>query len=64
MTSRRCKRYILECLREARAVVLLSPRQVGKTTRARAVAAEVPESLYLDLESPQDAARLADPESR
>ena len=42
-------------------MVLLGPRQVGKTTLARAIAAEVPESLYLDLESPQDAARLADP---
>jgi len=43
-------------------VVLLGPRQIGKTTLARGIAAEMPESLYLDLESPQDAARLADPD--
>ena len=43
------------------AVVLLGPRQVGKTTLARAIAAEMPGCLYLDLESPEDAARLADP---
>ncbi len=43
-------------------MVLLGPRQIGKTTLARGIAAEVPESLYLDLESPQDAARLADPD--
>jgi len=43
-------------------VVLLGPRQIGKTTLARGIAAEVPESLYLDLESPRDAARLADPD--
>ncbi len=43
-------------------MVLLGPRQIGKTTLARGIAAEVPESLYLDLESPRDAARLADPD--
>ena len=42
-------------------MALLGPRQVGKTTLARAIAAETPDCLYLDLENPEDAARLADP---
>jgi uncharacterized protein len=43
------------------AVVLLGPRQVGKTTLARQLATEQP-SLYLDLESERDRARLGEPE--
>ena len=43
------------------AVVLLGPRQVGKTTLARQLAAERP-SIYLDLESERDRARLGEPE--
>jgi uncharacterized protein len=42
-------------------VGLLGPRQVGKTTLALAVAENRP-SLYLDLESPSDLAKLAEPE--
>ena len=42
------------------AVALLGPRQVGKTTLALQLAAQGP-SLYLDLESPGDLAKLSDP---
>ncbi len=42
------------------AVGLLGPRQVGKTTLARVIADAVP-SVYIDLESPRDRARLQDP---
>ena len=42
-------------------VVLVGPRQVGKTTLARAIAAEHPASVVLDLERPSDKARLAQP---
>lgn len=41
------------------AVVLTGPRQVGKTTLARAVAARYPDSIVLDLERPSDRATLA-----
>ena len=41
-------------------VVLLGPRQVGKTTLAREIADAVPRSHYLDLEDPADLARLED----
>ncbi|MBB5203169.1 hypothetical protein HNQ51_000462 [Inhella inkyongensis] len=44
------------------AVLLLGPRQVGKTTLARAIAARHPGSLFLDLERASDRARLTDPE--
>ena len=61
MINRRHKRRILQYLEEMPALALLGPRQVGKTTLARAIAAEAPDCLYLDLENPGDAARLADP---
>jgi predicted AAA+ superfamily ATPase len=44
------------------AVVLIGSRQVGKTTLARAIA-EDRGGMYLDLESPTDRAKLADPET-
>jgi predicted AAA+ superfamily ATPase len=47
-------------LDQAPAVALLGPRQVGKTTLALAIAEGRP-SVYLDLESPADRARVAEP---
>jgi hypothetical protein len=44
------------------AVVLLGPRQAGKTTLAKVAASARSASLYLDLERPSDLAKLADPE--
>ena len=44
------------------AVLLLGPRQVGKTTLARAVAARRPGTIFLDLERAADRAQLAEPE--
>ncbi len=46
---------------ETAAVVLLGPRQVGKTTLALKLAEERP-SIYLDLESDRDRAKLTDVE--
>ncbi|WP_197411364.1 MULTISPECIES: AAA family ATPase [unclassified Sphingopyxis] len=43
------------------AVALLGPRQFGKTTLAHEIAEGRP-SIYLDLESDADRAKLADPE--
>lgn len=45
-----------QALRRAPAVVVLGPRQVGKTTLAWQVAQ--PDGLYLDLESPEDRSKL------
>lgn len=41
------------------AVVLLGPRQVGKTTLAKTIARHI-DSIYLDLEAPEDLLKLSD----
>ncbi len=43
-------------------VVLLGPRQVGKTTLARTIAAHAGDAVFLDLERASDRAQLHDPE--
>lgn len=43
-------------------VVLLGPRQVGKTTLARTIAARAGDAVFLDLERASDRAQLQDPE--
>jgi len=53
--------HLTERLDETPAVALLGPRQVGKTTLARTIGERRP-SLYLDLESDADRARLTEPE--
>lgn len=51
-------------LKQMPSVALLGPRQVGKTTLARAIAAKRGEgAIYLDLESAADRNRLSDPEA-
>lgn len=52
---------LLERLQQFPAVALLGPRQVGKTTLAHIIEDKRP-TLYLDLESPTDRTKLADPE--
>lgn len=61
MLKRLVKDKVAIGLRRQAAVVLIGPRQVGKTTLARSIA-EDQGGLYLDLESPRDRAKLADPE--
>lgn len=61
MKPRRIQLELERRLAEVPAVVLLGPRQVGKTTLALAVA-EKRDALYLDLESEADRAKLAEPE--
>ena len=61
MMFRRFKHAELQnALRRAPAVVLLGPRQVGKTTLALEVAQ--PDGGYLDLESPEDRNKLSNVE--
>jgi predicted AAA+ superfamily ATPase len=61
MLARYLKPFIEDRLRHMPAVVLLGPRQVGKTTLARDIAATSNASaLYLDLERPVDRRRLND----
>jgi len=61
MVSRRLRTALELRLDEEAAVVLLGPRQSGKTTLALELAARR-DALYLDLESEQDRAKLAESE--
>ncbi len=61
MIQRRLLPAVLRRLQDTPAVVLLGPRQAGKTTLALTVA-EAMEAVYLDLESEQDRAKLMEAE--
>jgi predicted AAA+ superfamily ATPase len=61
MIPRRLLSALTTALAESPAVALLGPRQAGKTTLALEVAESRP-SIYLDLESEADRAKLAEPE--
>ncbi len=61
MIHRRKAKQIEELLDASPAVALLGPRQVGKTTLALEIGERRP-SIYLDLESDADRAKLAEPE--
>lgn len=60
MIPRRFRDVVADRLDQFPAVALLGPRQVGKTTLALQIAA-TRESVYLDLESVADRAKLSDP---
>jgi uncharacterized protein len=61
MISRRIAPRLSHLLDRSPAVALLGPRQVGKTTLGLEIGASRP-SLYLDLESDSDRAKLSEPE--
>ncbi|HEY7298329.1 MAG TPA: ATP-binding protein [Xanthobacteraceae bacterium] len=62
MIPRQAAGIIQERLARLPAVAVLGPRQVGKTTLARLLMEGAkPPPLYLDLEQPEDRAKLADP---
>ena len=61
MIQRHLQPKLISLLADYPAVALLGPRQVGKTTLAFKIADTV-NSIYLDLESAADRAKLADPE--
>ena len=62
MIDRHIKSTLNRLLDTNPAVVLIGPRQVGKTTLARAIAHER-NAVYLDLERPSDLAKVNDIES-
>lgn len=59
MIARRQQKTLVDLLKRSPAVVLIGPRQVGKTTLALQLAEGRP-SAYFDLESDRDRARLTD----
>ncbi len=61
MIPRRLHSQLQDLLSEYPAVALIGPRQVGKTTLAWQID-DAMDSVYLDLESPSDLAKLSDPE--
>jgi len=61
MIPRRLLSTLTSALAEVPAVALLGPRQAGKTTLAHEVAGTRP-TVYLDLESEADRAKLSEPE--
>lgn len=60
MIPRRAAQTVRDALQRQAAVAIIGPRQVGKTTLAQDIADETP-SIYLDLEAPEDRAKLTDP---
>jgi predicted AAA+ superfamily ATPase len=63
MIKRAIHQSLSSALSKFPVVALLGPRQVGKTTLAKAVREETdPAAVYLDLELPSDLARLREPE--
>ena len=62
MILRRVEQLVRDRLKHMPGVVLLGPRQIGKTTLARSIAADRRDrALYLDLEDQADRAVLSDP---
>lgn len=61
MIERSIKSTVVKALARQAAVAIIGPRQVGKTTLAKEIAKEIP-SIYIDLESPRDRAKLSDTE--
>ena len=60
MIDRKIYPFLKEALARQAAVVLLGPRQVGKTTLAQELGKEE-SSIYLDLEWPEDRQKLENP---
>lgn len=60
MIPRKTEITVRQRLATTSTVVLLGPRQVGKTTLAKAIAATSPGAVYLDLERPADRLKLED----
>lgn len=62
MLGRQIKEKLQATIAQVPAVALLGARQVGKTTLAKTIAKDI-DSIYLDLEAPEDLLKLSDPTS-
>jgi uncharacterized protein len=61
--ARRLLQKLIEKLDKNPAVVMLGPRQCGKSTLAKQLLTHYPNALYLDLELPSDENKLQNPEA-
>ena len=59
---RRIHVEVVNRLHRRSVVALLGPRQCGKSTLARIIVREIPNTVFLDLELPSDRAKLREPE--
>jgi predicted AAA+ superfamily ATPase len=62
MLKRQLTEKLQAAIAQVPAVALLGARQVGKTTLAKTIAKDI-DSVYLDLEAPEDLLKLSDPTS-
>ena len=62
MLERQITERLQATIAQVPAVALLGARQVGKTTLAKTIAKDI-DSIYLDLEAPEDLLKLRDPTS-
>ncbi len=62
MLRRQITEKLQKTITQVPAVALLGARQVGKTTLAKTIAKDI-DSIYLDLEAPEDLLKLSDPTS-
>ena len=62
MLGRQITEKLQAAIAQVPAVALLGARQVGKTTLAKTIAKDI-DSIYLDLEAPEDLLKLSDPTS-
>ena len=62
MIDRKITKKLRATIAQVPVVVLLGARQVGKTTLAKTLSKDI-ESIYLDLEAPEDLIKLSDPTS-
>ncbi|EIF43110.1 AAA ATPase [gamma proteobacterium BDW918] len=62
MIDRQISEKLRATIAQVPAVALLGARQVGKTTLAKIIAKNI-DSIYLDLEAPEDLLKLSDPSS-
>ena len=63
LIDRHAKQEVIELLATFPVVVIVGPRQVGKTTLAKQITGHVSGRItYLDLELPSDLARMSEPE--
>lgn len=59
MITRRLENQLIKTINRSPSVVLIGPRQIGKTTLARQIATDFP-SVYIDLEKRTDRLKISD----